>query len=297
MLRQQFWAHYLKQYDIDDPNTISHVEITSMLDSLGSTLSRSTIDSFFTRHGKPPATGELSIEEAVHCLEEEVSRPFSQKKRLSQTDEAITANATAYATPTYDPDRLHVDLTELSFNGPAVSGLSASPREEVNIGADSHRDPNQGLDTQPGQPGSSTQVIGQVPYPAGLAPEQVDKILTMAHTAQTGRGSPSSGSEDELTGSGGDSDDSVERVINIRTCPLCHQPRLKDKGEMDIVTHLAICASGDWARVDRIVVANFVTASQAQRKWYTMVMNKVTTGAYSLGAVSSLLSQTRSRVY
>jgi hypothetical protein len=84
----------------------------------------------------------------------------------------------------------------------------------------------------------------------------------------------------------------VERVINIKTCPLCHQPRLKNKGEMDIVTHLAICASGDWARVDRIMVSNFVTASQAKRKWYTMVMNKVTTGAYSLGAVSGLRSHT-----
>jgi phosphatidylserine decarboxylase len=59
------------------------------------------------------------------------------------------------------------------------------------------------------------------------------------------------------------------------------------KAEMDIVTHLAVCASQDWARVDRIVVGNFVTASQAQRKWYTKVMTIVSSGTYQLGAVST----------
>ena len=61
-----------------------------------------------------------------------------------------------------------------------------------------------------------------------------------------------------------------------------------NEAEVDIVTHLAVCASQDWARVDRIVVGNFVTASQAQRKWYTKVLNKVSTGDYRLGAVSAL---------
>ena len=58
---------------------------------------------------------------------------------------------------------------------------------------------------------------------------------------------------------------------------------------MDIVTHLAVCASQDWNKVDRIVVGNFVTASQAQRKWYTKVISKVSSGDYKLGAVSLFL--------
>lgn len=56
---------------------------------------------------------------------------------------------------------------------------------------------------------------------------------------------------------------------------------------MDIVTHLAICASQDWGRVDRIAVGNFVTASQAQRKWYTKIIGKISSGDYRLGAVSA----------
>ncbi|KAF9492729.1 hypothetical protein BDN71DRAFT_1497355 [Pleurotus eryngii] len=56
---------------------------------------------------------------------------------------------------------------------------------------------------------------------------------------------------------------------------------------MDIVTHLAICASQDWGRVDRIAVGNFVTASQAQRKWYTKIIGKISSGDYRLGANSA----------
>jgi phosphatidylserine decarboxylase len=56
---------------------------------------------------------------------------------------------------------------------------------------------------------------------------------------------------------------------------------------MDIVTHLAICASQDWNKLDRIVVGNFVTASQAQRKWYTKMITKVSSGDYKLGANSA----------
>jgi len=269
---------------------MSHVEITSMLDSLGSTLSRSTIDSFFTRHGKAPSAGELTIEEAVNCLEREVSRPVSQKKRLLQTDDPITRSNSECVTPMYDLNRSHQDLV---FEGPVVGGLEEEV--EKKLGEGSHDDRNQGLDTQPGQPSGNTQIVGQVPYPAGSAPEQVDNLLTLVHAAQAHAAQASgesSASESDFTASNSGSDDGVERVINIKTCPLCHQPRLRHKGEIDIVTHLAICASNDWAKVDRIMVSNFVTASQAKRKWYTVVMNKITTGAYSLGAVSGLRSHT-----
>jgi phosphatidylserine decarboxylase len=78
----------------------------------------------------------------------------------------------------------------------------------------------------------------------------------------------------------------IERLISIKDCPLCHRPRLNSKAEIDIITHLAICAGQDWNQVDQIVVGNFVTASQAQRKWHTKMFTKVFSGDYNLGAVS-----------
>jgi hypothetical protein len=83
----------------------------------------------------------------------------------------------------------------------------------------------------------------------------------------------------------GSGDEAFERVININNCPLCHRPRLNSKAERDIVTHLVVCASQDWARVNRVMVSNFVTAVQAQCKWYTNVLSMVSAGKYKIGAV------------
>ena len=60
---------YLKQYDTDDTGTISHLELTSMLDSLGSTLSHHTVNSFGTRFNKRHQEDALTFNlKAVQCL-------------------------------------------------------------------------------------------------------------------------------------------------------------------------------------------------------------------------------------
>ena len=51
-LRQQFWRTFLRQYDIDEDGSISDLELQASLDSLGSTLSKTTVAEFFTRFGK-----------------------------------------------------------------------------------------------------------------------------------------------------------------------------------------------------------------------------------------------------
>lgn len=48
-LRQRFWRQMLLNYDSNDSKTISTLELTSMLDSLGSTLGPLTIQEFWVR--------------------------------------------------------------------------------------------------------------------------------------------------------------------------------------------------------------------------------------------------------
>jgi phosphatidylserine decarboxylase len=60
-LHQRFWRQYLKHYDTDDTGNITHLELTSMLDSIGSTLSTETVNSFFTRNNKKPHEDELTM--------------------------------------------------------------------------------------------------------------------------------------------------------------------------------------------------------------------------------------------
>jgi len=264
----------------------------AMLDSLGSTLTKETVDGFWTHWGKTPQVDELSIEEMIYCLEETLGRPESQRRRVE--DGGTSASTTpAHGTSTTQP----LDLEKLDFSGPPhVSGgdyetqPSAVPLSAIvasrSQSSSSYSSDDATEDEGPGSvPVTPATVRASDPNTAFSSPSAKEgrfrKRLGVSKAKEASSGSSGSGS-----GSG--SDDSLERVINVKNCPLCHRPRMNSQAEMDIVTHLAVCASQDWNKVDRIMVGNFVTASQAQRKWYTKIIAKVSSGDYRLGAVGFL---------
>lgn len=229
-LRQQFWRLMLRQYDADESGRIDKVELTTMLDTLGSTLKESTIDSFFERfssENQPSDTMDLTFDQAVICLEDTLQAlqkdPGSPPKKLSPT-----------------PSTASRESDEQSSG----DELTMEPR--------SHN-----------------------------ANPQTTSVPTLSSDEQ-----PSSTEEDLLPDDLGD-ERGVEHVIELRECPLCHQPRLSSRSDADIITHIATCASRDWRQVDNLVMGGFVTSSQAQRKWYTKVITKISYGGYKLGANSA----------
>ncbi|KAI6039702.1 phosphatidylserine decarboxylase-domain-containing protein [Pisolithus marmoratus] len=283
LLRQRFWAQYLKQYDADDTGTLSHIELTSMLDSLGSTLSAQTIDSFFTRHDKRPAEDELTFPEAIHSLEAELCRPKSERKRLNTEDSFPDSSpdtpwggvgATGDEPGTLGSSSRPFLLDELDFSGPSLGTAFMHGNESTMATY---------VETYSTEP--SERPLVQVAEPLSTTTSSFATPLGWGGGRQDSY--PSSEPEDMGSAASTVGEDRFERVINVKNCPLCHRPRMNSKAEVDIVTHLAICASKDWARVDRIVVGNFVTASQAQRKWYTKIITKVSSGNYKLGANSA----------
>jgi phosphatidylserine decarboxylase len=254
-----------------------------MLDSLGSTLSMETIDSFYTRWNKNPRTDELTFPEAIQCLETEIFRPNSEKKRINPSDNegrerdlSTGTDASLSHTPNLHTPGTHTPplrLDSLTFSGPTLNLGEASPLF--------HRHPASQTvhQTEPSQ-----MLVADQPPGVGEAPKQHPPAVRQASSSSSAASDTGSGTS--LSGNGsGSSDEAFERVINIKNCPLCHRPRLNAKAERDIVTHIAVCASQDWARVDRVMVGNFVTAVQAQRKWYTNVLSKVSAGNYKIGAV------------
>ncbi|KZT23286.1 hypothetical protein NEOLEDRAFT_1180161 [Neolentinus lepideus HHB14362 ss-1] len=285
-LRQRFWRQYLKQYDTDDTGSLSHIEITSMLDSLGSTLSAETVSSFFTRHGKKPHEDELTIAETVQCLEEELCRPASEKKRITSDSDLLSTDTSVAVTPAQayggdNPAGNALDMSKMNFSGPP---MALPPQESYSL---SEEEPLGKPSLPPAYPTEQTQqpiqdlALGLPGKPARVVPSSYPGPI------HSNSSSSVSDAEDSSSEPSSGSSGSLERVINVKNCPLCHRPRMNSKAEMDIITHLAVCASQDWARVDRIVVGNFVTASQAQRKWYTKVITKVSSGNYKLGANSA----------
>ncbi|KAF8055577.1 phosphatidylserine decarboxylase-domain-containing protein [Lyophyllum atratum] len=270
LLRQRFWRQYLKQYDTDDTGKISHLELTSMLDSLGSTLTRDTLNAFFTTHGKQPHLDELTIGEVIQSLETELGRPDAEKRRVDEEG----VDTSLVQTPALggveggeggEGGGKKLDLSEMDFSGPGhVRGEEGYVTQGMEVP----------LEVAAGGNGNG---VGGLPVLG--TPGSYSSASYSSDDAEEA----SSGS----SGSGVGVDDTIERVINVKNCPLCHRPRLTDRAEVDIITHLAICASQDWNKVDRIVVGNFVTASQAQRKWYTKIITKVSSGDYRLGANSA----------
>ncbi|OAA72727.1 Phosphatidylserine decarboxylase [Akanthomyces lecanii RCEF 1005] len=210
-LRQQFWRAMLRQYDTDESGRISRIELTTMLDTLGSTLKDSTIDSFFQRFPHKAADDEdswdLTFDEAVICLEDQLEAK-SKHSGVADKIKSVTS-----------------DVKNLAVGSNAEQSSPAS--------------------------GSST------PSEEG-GPEFIER-----------------------------EDSGDEHVVEIRECPICHQPRLNKRKDTDIITHIATCASQDWRQVKTVLMGGFVTASQAQRKWYSKVITKLSYGGYKLGANSA----------
>ncbi|KAG6909544.1 hypothetical protein DXG01_016937 [Tephrocybe rancida] len=301
LLRQRFWRQYLAQYDTDDTDTISHIELTSLLDSLGSTLTKDTVDAFWTDLGKEPHVDELSIAEAIASLEKEIGRPEGERRRVGDVAGLSTSTVTTPAIGGVDgvgevkgDGGLGLDFSKMDFAGKeegpqqplgAVAVGSEGEGSGSAYSSDDAGDVSEGAGAGASAPQTPQTLIPPKAH-AGLVAGSIPakkKKSRFRRKPKIGALTPSSSSQ-----SGSPlKEDVVERVINVKSCPLCHRPRMSDKAEMDIITHLAVCASSDWGRVDRIVVGNFVTASQAQRKWYTNIIGKVSGGDYRIGANSA----------
>ena len=238
-LRQQFWRAMLKQYDSDENARVSKVELTTMLDTLGSTLKESTINGFFRRFssGMEMSDPLLTYDQAVMCLEDQLQQSEQHKSWGSRMKAHMD----------------HGHFTTSRFGGTKDGDDKAA-----------------------------------VPPVEGDAATPLDKDADIAEVpaiSQDYHGAPGEEGallEDDLTDERGE-----EHVVEIRECPLCHQPRLNKKSDADIITHIATCASQDWRQVNNIVMAGFVTSSQAQRKWYSKVITKISYGGYKLGANSA----------
>ena len=235
-LRQQFWRSMLKQYDADESGMISKIELTTMLDTLGSTLKESTIDRFFQRWAagnEANDASELSFDQAVICLEDQLQR--SQSKSVGETVKGFLQSP--------EPIKNLVSVMTSGGSGAKDASIDAKTSDPV---------PTPGVRTL------TTESLG--------SQGEIGDVLE----------------KDDLT-----DDRNEEHVIEIRECPICHQPRLNKRSDADIITHIATCASSDWRQVNNLVMAGFVTSNQAQRKWYSKVMNKVGYGGYKLGANSA----------
>lgn len=77
------------------------------------------------------------------------------------------------------------------------------------------------------------------------------------------------------------------KIFQIEKCPICCQKRLSKKQDVDIITHVAICASKDWSIVNKLLLLSYDTPQVATRRWFSKVLIKLTYGKYKLGSNSA----------
>ncbi|MCO5585131.1 hypothetical protein L7F22_039063 [Adiantum nelumboides] len=289
-LRQRFWRQLIHQYDSNDSGTLSILEIMSMLDSLGSTLTPQTIEAWFSRFDKNGEEGdELTIDEAISALEAEIVKPNSQKRVVDQATafgglDSINASSldsgNGAHTPSIESGLQGEMLTLTSSND--FAGPQAPSATEKELAAQGHTTTPATMDALQSSRGTFAR---QVTHDESKL--SVFSTATSSSTSSTRIPGHSTDAFESSKDTSQSEEGQVERVIMLKSCPMCRMPRLSKKAEVDIVTHLAVCASQDWRRVDSMMVGNYVTAMQAHRKWVTKVISKISQGQYQLGANSA----------
>ena len=290
-LRQQFWRAMLKQYDADESGKMDKVELITMLDTLGSTLHNSTIDGFFARwkdENKRFGLGEerlvLTIDQAVICLEEQLMKSYEVQGHLHRPHWERTHSSRKTKGGHLTPGGLESSPDVSPGAGsPYLGGADGGQLSQVPT---SNTMPNSSIpalevsDVDVSEPGESDSYSIHGPTTPGAGPKVLSPQITRAD---------SWGQDSEADLMDDPAESREEHVVEIHECPICHMPRLnarsgrkkngkKRRGatDADIITHIATCASSDWRAVNNLVMAGFVTSSQAQRKWYVTRLSSLT---------------------
>jgi phosphatidylserine decarboxylase len=246
-----FWLALARTCDADNSNTMSRLEVQTMLETLGSNISEHTLDQFWQENGKE-LTQDLTMDELVKSLEAfmQMSDETAEDPNLiiEQTDDVPVDTHAKSKDPFFlgsdEDDILDDDLDEDDFD----DYYFTSPGEYDEVSESPSPDE---ADYEVLAEGDGVQYVD-----GALKKLDMPAPLSTSTTSTTASSTPS---PDEAN-------HHQEKVIRITQCPICRRKNLGKRGQMDIVTHVATCAANDWTTVDRFLMGNFGSEAQAQRK-------------------------------
>lgn len=134
-MRQRYWRSNLKDFDKDHTGQLSHAEILTALEETGLDVSPEHVDSFFAEQQKDPKSDELTIEEAMICLEREYG--LAAQLKVEEEEAAVNAEVTKddeapeITTSPQDFPTMATDDAEVDADVAAVDAVSATIAEEA----------------------------------------------------------------------------------------------------------------------------------------------------------------------
>ncbi|CAO3631488.1 unnamed protein product [Mucor hiemalis] len=279
-IRKMFWVALAKTCDADSSNTMSRLEVQTMLETLGSNISESTLDHFWEENNRD-FSDDLTMDELVKSLESFML--MTDEKHNQRRNSKIIIE---------ESEDVPVDAKEYKTTNPFF--MAGSDDDESDYEYDDEEEDDLD-DVDEDEDDEYYTSLGEY--------DDDDDELLHSNSTSTTPHSPDEADYEALAEADGiqyidgplkdleiknpeeiiPSKPRHEKVIRLKECPICHKPNLGKRGQMDIVTHVATCAANDWTTVDRFLMGNFGTEAQAQRKWFVKLVNKVGYGRYSMG--------------
>lgn len=82
-----------------------------------------------------------------------------------------------------------------------------------------------------------------------------------------------------------------ENIVHMDHCPICSLDfkKLHFNFDIDIITHMSICAAKDSSKVNRFIMGGFLTENYASMKWFSKLLSWITFGNYNIGRNNGII--------
>ncbi|KAI8380267.1 phosphatidylserine decarboxylase-domain-containing protein [Blakeslea trispora] len=266
-IRKLFWTALAKTCDADNSNTMSKLEVQTMLETLGSTISECTMNTFWEENGKD-LSEDLTMDELVNSLESLMVQLDERQKR-TDVNTLIEAGKDV-------PE----ELANKNTTNPFFPGSSSDDDETADL-SDTEDDYDSDISYDSAEYAESISTSPDTPDEADYdVLAEADGVQYVDDSLESLRIH-----ENEKQPEHKDHDSHIkrEKIIQLSECPICHKVNLAKRRQMETMTHVAICAANDWTTVDQFLIGNFGSEAQAQRRWFVKLVSKVGYGKYSEG--------------
>lgn len=285
-IRKMFWLSLAKAYDAEHTGTLSRLQVQSMLETIGSTITEATIDRFWSNSGKDPKMEdqEITLEELVNSLENYMqaeaeyngnwpTSPTMTPSASGDNMEGLGLSMMQMAMDQDDDDQDEdededEDDEEEDWNGieeeeddDMIENLLTTSEDDDQLPFGILNPDMFDYSSMPTTPAARDQLL-QPPADVDLAEALIKEENSMIKRLPT----TPNGSSALRQQFPSHRRTAVEKVIRLKECPICHRPNLGRRSQMDIITHIATCAANDWTTVDRFLMGNFLTEAYAQRR-------------------------------
>ncbi|KAJ1985636.1 phosphatidylserine decarboxylase [Dimargaris cristalligena] len=278
---EHYTFHASRRSSRDDLVTSGQTQAQTTHALLTEALKNSTIAA--TRRPSTPGLGEFAHEPIATVPSDESVKSAPAATALPQTKIAKVRSRGSSLLEVAKKSGSHlIQAAKRKVRKPSLANNSAPPSPEGGNSPNIPSTPNM----ERGDPLSGMFSLGDSnePVTEPIRGGEGDGQTPM-ETSTGGHSHSSSSGSSEGEASGQTTPRSTPKIIQATACPICQRYPIAELSDLDTINHVASCYIRDTNKSsrERFVMDNYVTESQAQRKWFTRMVKYVGYGGYAVG--------------